>query len=84
MKNTGNLLDLEDSISIDHHSDTKALPMAEFEAKLKEKGTSYHIYHPFHIMMAEGKLTKQQLQGWVANRFYYQIMFKMRYGTVHV
>ena len=45
----------------------------DFEALLREKGTSYHIYHPFHVMMAEGKLTRAQLQGWVANRFYYQI-----------
>ena len=45
---------------------------AEFEEKLREKGKGYHIYHPFHIMMYEGKLTKEQLQSWVLNRFYYQ------------
>ncbi|MGQ0701172.1 MAG: pyrroloquinoline-quinone synthase PqqC [Panacagrimonas sp.] len=44
-----------------------------FEEKLRDKGTSYHIYHPFHVMMAEGQLTQKQMQGWVANRFYYQI-----------
>ena len=42
----------------------------EFEEKLREKGKGYHIYHPFHVMMYEGKLTKEQLQCWVANRFY--------------
>ena len=46
---------------------------AEFEEKLREKGKGYHIYHPFHVMMYEGKLTKEQLQCWVLNRFYYQI-----------
>ncbi|CAM8329714.1 COG5424 Pyrroloquinoline quinone (Coenzyme PQQ) biosynthesis protein C [Candidatus Methylopumilus universalis] len=46
---------------------------AEFEEKLREKGKGYHIYHPFHVMMYEGKLTKEQLQSWVLNRFYYQI-----------
>ena len=46
---------------------------AEFEEKLREKGRGYHIYHPFHVMMYEGKLTKDQLQCWVLNRFYYQI-----------
>jgi pyrroloquinoline-quinone synthase len=46
---------------------------AEFEEKLREKGKGYHIYHPFHVMMYEGKLTKEQLQYWVLNRFYYQI-----------
>jgi pyrroloquinoline-quinone synthase len=45
----------------------------EFEEKLREKGRGYHIYHPFHVMMYEGKLTKDQLQSWVLNRFYYQI-----------
>ena len=45
----------------------------EFEEKLREKGRGYHIYHPFHVMMYEGKLTKEQLQSWVLNRFYYQI-----------
>ena len=27
----------------------------EFEDKLREKGKGYHIYHPFHVMMYEGK-----------------------------
>ena len=45
---------------------------AEFEEKLREKGKGYHIYHPFHVMMYEGNLTKEQLQSWVLNRFYYQ------------
>ena len=45
---------------------------AEFEEKLREKGKGYHIYHPFHVIMYEGKLTKEQLQSWVLNRFYYQ------------
>ena len=44
-----------------------------FEEKLREKGSGYHIHHPFHVMMAEGRLTPRQLQGWVANRFYYQV-----------
>jgi len=45
----------------------------EFETLLRGKSTSYHIHHPFHVMMAEGKLNAAQLRGWVANRFYYQI-----------
>lgn len=54
----------------------------EFEAKLREKGQGYHIYHPFHVMMYEGKLTKEQLQCWVANRFYYQIAIPMKDGAI--
>ena len=82
MKNTGHLLDLEDSITKDPSDSENALSMSEFESKLKEKGTSYHIYHPFHIMMAEGKLTKSQLQGWVANRFYYQISIPIKDAAI--
>lgn len=54
----------------------------EFEAKLREKGTSYHIYHPFHVRMAEGKLTEKQLRGWVANRFYYQIAIPVKDAAI--
>lgn len=44
-----------------------------FEEKLRGKSGGYHIHHPFHVMMAQGKLDAAQLRGWVANRFYYQI-----------
>jgi pyrroloquinoline-quinone synthase len=54
----------------------------EFEDKLRGKSTSYHIHHPFHVMMAEGKLTKKQLQGWVANRFYYQIAIPIKDAAI--
>lgn len=54
----------------------------EFEQKLREKGKSYHIYHPFHVMMYEGKLTQAQLQCWVANRFYYQISIPIKDAAV--
>lgn len=56
--------------------------MEEFEKLLKQKGTSYHIYHPFHVMMAEGKLSQEQLQGWVANRFYYQISIPVKDAAI--
>jgi pyrroloquinoline-quinone synthase len=54
----------------------------EFEEKLRGKSSSYHIHHPFHVMMAEGKLTKKQLQGWVANRFYYQISIPIKDAAI--
>lgn len=44
-----------------------------FEYKLRDLGKRYHIHHPFHVMMHEGKSSRAQIQGWVANRFYYQI-----------
>lgn len=43
----------------------------EFEAQLRALGRRYHLHHPFHIMMNEGQLSREQIQGWVANRFYY-------------
>lgn len=55
---------------------------AEFEEKLRGKSGSYHIHHPFHVMMAEGKLSKRQLQGWVANRFYYQISIPVKDAAI--
>lgn len=44
-----------------------------FEQKLREQGRAYHIYHPFNVMLNSGRATREQIQGWVANRFYYQI-----------
>ena len=55
---------------------------AEFEEKLREKGKGYHIYHPFHVIMFEGKLTKEQLQSWVLNRFYYQIGIPLKDAAI--
>ena len=54
----------------------------EFEDKLREKGKGYHIYHPIHVMMYEGKMTKEQLQCWVANRFYYQIAIPQKDAAI--
>ncbi len=45
----------------------------EFTQKLRMEEKKYHIFHPFHLAMREGKLSKAQIQGWVLNRFYYQI-----------
>jgi pyrroloquinoline-quinone synthase len=43
-----------------------------FVAALRGQGRRYHDQHPFHQRMNEGKLSRRQIQGWVANRFYYQ------------
>jgi pyrroloquinoline-quinone synthase len=44
-----------------------------FVDTLRTLGMSrYHHEHPFHRAMNEGRLTRSQLQGWVANRFFYQ------------
>jgi pyrroloquinoline-quinone synthase len=39
---------------------------------LRAQAGSYHDQHPFHIRMNDGRLSRRQLRGWVANRYYYQ------------
>ena len=43
-----------------------------FVAALRAQSQRYHDRHPFHVKMNEGGLSPRQIQGWVANRFYYQ------------
>lgn len=45
----------------------------EFKHKLLEQEAFYHIHHPLHVAMNAGQLTPEQIRGWVANRFYYQL-----------
>jgi pyrroloquinoline-quinone synthase len=40
--------------------------------RLRAEGTRYHHLHPFHQRMDAGQLTREELQRWVVNRFYYQ------------
>lgn len=51
---------------------TTAMSPAEFEQALRAKGACYHIHHPFHRAMHEGRASREQIRGWVANRYYYQ------------
>src|SRR5262249_52894447 len=52
--------------------DLGLLPPAELVARLRAQGTRYHNLHPFHRRMDAGELTRDELQRWVSNRFYYQ------------
>jgi len=54
----------------------------EFEARLRDKGAAYHIHHPFNVMLNTGKASKEQVRGWVANRFYYQIAIPVKDAAV--
>jgi coenzyme PQQ biosynthesis protein C len=50
-----------------------ALSEKEFIAGFHAIGEDrYHHRHPFHLLMHEGKLTREQLQAWALNRYYYQ------------
>lgn len=55
---------------------------AEFEKKIREKEKYYHINHEFHILMNSGKLDKPAIQGWVANRFYYQVAIPVKDAAI--
>ncbi len=54
----------------------------EFERQLRAKESRYHIHHPFHIAMNSGRCTREQVQGWVYNRFYYQIAIPLKDAAV--
>jgi pyrroloquinoline-quinone synthase len=43
-----------------------------FIEALRAQSQGYHSLHPFHVRMNEGSLERRQIQGWTANRFYYQ------------
>lgn len=63
---------------------TENLPWGreEFEQQIRGKGSRYHIYHPYHVAMNSGKLTREQIQGWVCNRFYYQIAIPIKDSAI--
>ena len=54
----------------------------QFEAQLRAKGAGYHIHHPFHIAMNSGRCRKEQVQGWVLNRFYYQVSIPIKDAAI--
>lgn len=54
----------------------------EFEQRLRAKEALYHIHHPLHVAMNSGQCTQQQIQGWVANRYYYQINIPIKDANI--
>jgi len=69
--------------------DGAATPAAEpawsreqFEQQLRDKGRAYHIHHPFNVMLNGGKATREQVRGWVANRYYYQIAIPIKDAAI--
>jgi pyrroloquinoline-quinone synthase len=54
-------------------SDEPALTSHQFVERLRDEGARrYHDAHPFHRRMHDGLLSKEELQSWVLNRYYYQ------------
>ena len=54
----------------------------EFEQQLRAKGAYYHIHHPFHKRMNAGHCSKEEIQGWVANRLYYQMAIPVKDAAI--
>lgn len=54
----------------------------EFERRLRAKGAGYHIHHPYHVMMNQGRLSPEQVRGWVVNRFYYQMSIPLKDAAI--
>lgn len=45
----------------------------EFVVALRQIGAErYHNLHPFHRLLHSGKLSREQVQAWALNRYYYQ------------
>lgn len=63
-------------------SNQEAWSKEEFETRLRTKGDRYHIHHPFNIKMRNGELSREQIKGWVANRFYYQIIIPKKDAAI--
>jgi pyrroloquinoline-quinone synthase len=55
---------------------------AEFEQRLRDKGRAYHIHHPFNVMLNTGRADPEQIRGWVANRFYYQVSIPVKDAAI--
>lgn len=51
----------------------------ELEAALRAIGAErYHIHHPFHRLLHDGKLDRGQVQAWALNRYYYQAQIPVK------
>jgi pyrroloquinoline-quinone synthase len=55
----------------------------EFVARLRAEGVGrYHDQHPFHRRMHEGKLSREELQRWTLNRYYYQTRIPIKDAVI--
>jgi pyrroloquinoline-quinone synthase len=53
-----------------------------FEAELRKQGSAYHIHHPFNVLLKSGEASREQIRGWVANRYYYQISIPIKDAAI--
>jgi pyrroloquinoline-quinone synthase len=62
--------------------DQAPLERDAFVAALRAQAPHYHDRHPFHVLMNTGQLNRQQIQGWVANRYYYQKVIPIKDAAI--
>jgi pyrroloquinoline-quinone synthase len=56
---------------------------ATFEARLRAVGAArYHDKHPFNQRMHEGRLSREEIQTWVRNRYYYQTRIPVKDSAI--
>lgn len=56
---------------------------ALFEAELRRVGTErYHDKHPFNVRMHAGELSRDEIQTWVRNRYYYQTRIPVKDSAI--
>jgi pyrroloquinoline-quinone synthase len=63
-------------------TDPPAWSREEFQQQLLAQGVRYHIHHPFQVRMNAGECTRAQIQGWVCNRFYYQLSIPLKDAAI--
>lgn len=55
----------------------------EFQAALRAVGEGrYHHSHPFHVRMNAGALSREEIQRWVINRYYYQCNIPLKDAAI--
>lgn len=55
-------------------TENEPLDRETFRQRLEAKESEYYHDHPFHQRMHAGELSREEVQSWVLNRFYYQKM----------
>lgn len=54
----------------------------DFERRLRDKERYYHSHHELHVLMNSGQVDQSVIQGWVANRFYYQTSIPLKDAAI--
>jgi pyrroloquinoline-quinone synthase len=68
---------------VSHAERQAAAAAGDLEARLRAVlAARYHDRHPFHLRMHAGELSREELQTWVRNRYYYQTRIPIKDGAI--